>query len=423
MAKGNMLLGYSRGSVGDVTFYRAGGSQRQRARNRQPNNPRTARQMAQRSVFANAVKFFKQVNSGFFRFAYEDKKTNESDYNAFMRHNVANSGYIGAKASKISDWPALGLWQISAGSLKEITAPFPQPTQTNEGIYFDLGVSLTEPYNTVGELSAALINGAPQVWRVGDILTVLMYRATMANTLPTTDTETTHNAYVGYTQIILNTADTTPLVNASLQLGDIGFTMTSETDGFAVLANDASIVDLWPRDLFGFAVIHSRNTANGLQVSSSTMVYNKTNVILDAMSDSGEYYNEVLADWQASADAILQGGNVKSNANFRVLNVREDNAGVNFSLDPDGVWRAPVTVMSSADAYLLIRVETPNYVPLSGISINPIPTGLIWNISQPITESYFDGIEVINDLNRTGQWTAGRYTINFGGNNIVIELT
>lgn len=31
MAKGNMLLGMSRGSVGDVTFYRSGGSQRARA--------------------------------------------------------------------------------------------------------------------------------------------------------------------------------------------------------------------------------------------------------------------------------------------------------------------------------------------------------------------------------------------------------
>lgn len=50
MAKGNMLLGMSRGSVGDVTFYRSGGSQRARARNRKPANPMTVRQQTQREV-------------------------------------------------------------------------------------------------------------------------------------------------------------------------------------------------------------------------------------------------------------------------------------------------------------------------------------------------------------------------------------
>ena len=41
MAKGNMLMGYSRGSVGDVTFARIKGQQIARARNRNPKNPKT----------------------------------------------------------------------------------------------------------------------------------------------------------------------------------------------------------------------------------------------------------------------------------------------------------------------------------------------------------------------------------------------
>lgn len=302
-----MLLGYSRGSVGDVTFYRAGGSQRQRARNRNPNNPRTPAQMAQRSIFANAVKFFKQVNTGFFRYAFEDKKPNESDYNAFMRHNVVNSGYIGARASKISDWPALGLWELSAGSLPEITAPFPQPQDTGAGLYFSVGVSFPNDPNTIGELSAALINGAPNTWRVGDILTCVMYRATYANTLPTTDTEEEHRAYADYMQIIVDPNDTTPLRNITLDLADISFMFSPDADGLYIVGTTPSIMEIWPRDLFGFSVIHSRNTASGLQVSPSTMVYNKRELPLLAMSDTGAYYSAVLADWQASADAILQG--------------------------------------------------------------------------------------------------------------------
>ena len=158
MAKGNMLLGMSRGSVGDVTFYRSGGSQRARARNRKPANPMTVRQQTQRSKFANAVKFYKQVTSNFFRFAYEDKKVNESDYNAFMRHNVGNSGYIGAQASKIATWPALGQWEITNGSLPSIDVEFydEEPSNGFIGYLPGLGTGIT----TIGALSSAVIGAS-----------------------------------------------------------------------------------------------------------------------------------------------------------------------------------------------------------------------------------------------------------------------
>ena len=41
MAKGNMLLGFSRGSVGDLTFYRRNSQQVTRARARVVKNPKT----------------------------------------------------------------------------------------------------------------------------------------------------------------------------------------------------------------------------------------------------------------------------------------------------------------------------------------------------------------------------------------------
>lgn len=56
MATGNLLLGYGRRSIGDVTFYRAGGQQRSRARNRNPHNPRSEKQAIQRMVLSAAAK-------------------------------------------------------------------------------------------------------------------------------------------------------------------------------------------------------------------------------------------------------------------------------------------------------------------------------------------------------------------------------
>lgn len=303
MAKGNMLLGMSRGSVGDVTFYRSGGSQRARARNRKPANPMTVRQQTQRAKFANAVKFHKQVTSNFFRFAYEDKKANESDYNAFMRHNVGNSGFIGAMASKISSWPALGLWEVTAGSLPEITVSVPVSNK-----FFKVGLGVTGAITTVGAFSAALI-AQGDTWREGDIFTVLLYRATAASSLPTVDTETAHVSSAGYLQFIVKSADNTALDTITAFVGDVEFGIqVDETDGLIVSGADSSFTTAWDNDLLQCAVIHSRNTASGLLVSTQSMVANKPQVITDSLTEGGTYYNAVLADWDAAAEAVLQGG-------------------------------------------------------------------------------------------------------------------
>lgn len=63
MAKGNMFLGLSRGSVGDVTFYRNQGQQCARARNRAPRNPKTYAQLVQRMILATASKAYSRMKS------------------------------------------------------------------------------------------------------------------------------------------------------------------------------------------------------------------------------------------------------------------------------------------------------------------------------------------------------------------------
>ena len=303
MAKGNMLLGMSRGSVGDVTFYRSGGSQRARARNRKPANPMTVRQQTQRAKFANAVKFHKQVTSNFFRFAYEDKKTNESDYNAFMRHNVGNSGFIGAKASKISSWPALGLWEVTAGSLPEISDVSFSAADAQISAIID---AVAGEYTTIGQLSAALIAGND--WREGDIFTILVYNVSAAGSLPTVDTETDHIAKSAFCQFILSSTDTTPLTDVKLSISDYVFNLFTDKSMVGLVANDEAAATSFTTDLYQAAFIHSRNTAGGLLVSNATMVANKPQVITDALNESGTYYNAVLADWDAAAEAVLQGG-------------------------------------------------------------------------------------------------------------------
>lgn len=306
MAKGNMLLGYSKGSVGDVTFYRSGGSQRSRARNRNPNNPRTEKQQTQRSRFANAVKFHKQVTSNFFRFAYEDKKVNESDYNAFMRHNAKRSGFIGAQASKVANWPALGFWEVTSGSLPTIN----KVLATSEDYVYDVASEASEALTTIGALSTYLISNDSS-YRDGDIITALLYvvddGSESSFALPTIDTDNKFIVGIAVMQFTLDSASTKTL--ASITSSPAGFEYAFAHSVGADGGLKVTFTGSDAPDFCQVALIHSRQTDNGLLVSTQEMIAaNKTDGIVSAaLATSGTYYNSVIADWDAAANAVLQG--------------------------------------------------------------------------------------------------------------------
>lgn len=70
MARGNLFLGMGRGSIGDVTFYRADGQQLSRVRNRSPRNPKTNPQLYQRAIMATVVKAY-QAGKAIFDHAFQ----------------------------------------------------------------------------------------------------------------------------------------------------------------------------------------------------------------------------------------------------------------------------------------------------------------------------------------------------------------
>lgn len=303
MAKGNIILGYLRGSIGDITFFRAKGQQLSRARNRAPANPRTVGQMDQRAKMACAVKFFSQVGANFFKYAFEGKKDKESYFNAFVKNNIYLGGYIGKQASRVFDFPALGAWQISSGTLPEITAPFPQDMY---GVAFSVGTVSATAKTTISDLSTALIASDSSRWREGDILTCLCYCATNYANLPTVLTDQGNRALTAVWQIRLSTSNTDTLPALVFPLLDISFNCYLDEDGLCFECPGGAE---YTNNLYCFGLIHSRNTANGLKVSSSTLVAPQAPELLAVVSSqSGNYYNAVIADWQASEEAILQGG-------------------------------------------------------------------------------------------------------------------
>lgn len=325
MAKGNMLLGYSQGSVGDVTFYRSGGSQRARARNRNPNNPRSSKQQTQRALFANCVKFYKLTVSKFFKFAFENKKTNESDYNAFMRENLKRGVMISKTGFYTEAYPALGNWLMSRGSLSTIRNA--ADSNTNAPI-FDLGATYSETPSastTIAEISTAMV--ASGRYQVGDIITIVRYLANGDNiptATPNAETDLLQTNFV-FWQFLVDPNNTNTF---SSIFGDLAryhvATTSSNTLALEFGTTAAAGGEEWRLGYQGTTIIHSRNTSTGLRVSTQELTINPrmTQAIETAATDAN-YKSAVLADWSAEGLAILQGEGLNLVDPFRVGGVAD----------------------------------------------------------------------------------------------------
>lgn len=290
-----MMLGYSRGSVGDVTFSRLKGQQIAKARNRNPNNPKTKTQMMQRSLFVSATKFYQQARAKFFKFAFEDKKYHESDFNAFMRHNVKNGTNMTQEAVQAYNYPALGLWALSKGSLE----PFVQKSEEN---YYKANTGIVVPSNyqvptKVGELSKTLIQS--NRFQVGDMLTMVNYGFTRVGEAPVPALAPLNDDYMTYftfKQMVINTDST-----ESLTKYDIGV----EVDGTTHVLYITSTGAVYDERYVAVCLIHSRQTANGLLVNDSVLLPSALfDEAVKACADDA-YIQQVLNAWGATEEAIL----------------------------------------------------------------------------------------------------------------------
>ena len=119
MSKGSSYWGTATGKIGNTVVRVRKGVRVESAYQPNVSNPRSGGQVVQRGKFSDAVGFYKRAMANFFRMAFEDKKTNETDFNAFMRHNVSR-GYVYSRQMVTGGQgalPYIGKWLLSFGSL------------------------------------------------------------------------------------------------------------------------------------------------------------------------------------------------------------------------------------------------------------------------------------------------------------------
>lgn len=299
MAKGNMLLGYASGPIGDVVFKRVKGQQVQVPRVRKPANPRSAKQSIQRGRFAAAVKFFTRGNQNLFKFAFENKRQVESDYNAFMRENVRRAPAITKEAFGNYDYPVFAPFVMTHGTL-----PTLDNTISSGKAIVSLGVDAPSTLpTTVGELTSILV--VSDAFMAGDILTLVTINSSFDGTYPSAAGVGSGKPQWDIKQIILTAGSTETLADT------IGMQAVN-ADGKLQLT-DASGVSLLSGTYAAFVMVHSRNTASGLKCSTQELVLNDAATTAYDASFAPDYKSEVIASWQADGtvdaqpEAILQG--------------------------------------------------------------------------------------------------------------------
>lgn len=169
MSKGNAFMGTLRGKIGDTVFYRAKGEQRTRAYVKNVYNPKSTRQMEQRTQLSNTLGVYRCLKT-FMEGAFADKLARQSDYNAFVSRNLNSVKIYIPKEMAKAQGAVVAPYQVTSGSLPTIVV-----SGTGVGSVTNIAVPtgfVLDDTTTVAAFSSALIAANPTL-RAGMQLTYL----------------------------------------------------------------------------------------------------------------------------------------------------------------------------------------------------------------------------------------------------------
>lgn len=288
MAKGNILLGTSTGSIGDVTLSRRNGRQVQRVRVRTIANPKSEAQGAQRMRMAAITRFYSPLATCLEK-AFENKNRSES-YSKYLSINAkkaAADNFAVPKDGGLAPIPV----QISAGTLP---TPVVAPTGNDDG--FALTAKAATAPTTFGALSKAIID--QYGLQNGDQVTFVAVFAE----------DDKGNYSVEYHRVFLDSGSTADL--STLSVGRL--TLTGAVNALTIAdAND---------NLAAIGVVFSRWQGGKWRRSNSVMVCRSADFYGDAA------YHQYIDGWTAAVanapagTVYLDGnGSVESATMFRYV--------------------------------------------------------------------------------------------------------
>lgn len=290
MSKGSMWWGNATGKVGQTVLSVLKGQQIARAYQPNVGNPRTEQQTLQRAKFATAVKFYKSATLGSFKFAFENKRPTESDYNAFMRVNKGSNLMINREGYANPNYPCVYPWKLSEGSLPAVNIA---STQGDNGVRLYIGQH--DPgITTVQQLARILceVNGLPGS-------TIFTFVLVSSGTSDVRDYEVEYPALYQIAQFQDGQVDDTRTLQQFVdELGN-GEYSCPDSGVYCEFGIGGMVSAL--------AVIPTLQTANGLRVGASQLQLSSDAAEFMGNCIESGYIAEALTSWGATGKAILQG--------------------------------------------------------------------------------------------------------------------
>lgn len=306
------LDGASKRLAGAV-IYNAMGQTRARRLAASVTNPRTEAQMNQRVKWANLVNLYR-VNSNWMKYAYETKKTTQSEYNKWMSLNVTNSRIYLTKQLAAAGACVVDAYTITQGSLPSI-----ENTPKGEGEWttniYTTGVGDLEE-TTVASFTEKILQSNPGI-REGDQLSLirLSQQTNGDNGVP----------YVIQRRYELIFSRTNNRMVTDYLPADIIETASSG-NGTVLSLNLGSRVG-------GFAWILSRTIAGKTYVSTQTIVPVNNGALISLYS-SDAAYRAAIESYGTSNDAFLSSVSASSSsgASIPAAIVRVEIKGVPYTV-------------------------------------------------------------------------------------------
>ena len=309
MSKGSSYWGTATGKIGNTVVRVRKGVRVEAAYQPNVTNPRSSGQVVQRGKFADAVGFYKRSMANFFKMAFEDKRSNETDFNAFMRHNVSR-GYVYSRQMVTGGegaLPYIGKWLLSYGSLPNIPLAV-----DNTGIQSQsLLPEATQTQTTMGAMFSAWI--AAGFAQEGDILTVLRIMTSADAAGYDEYSDEALGLLPGFTYTGTLLPGNPPMwkvdqyivdSKSSVLLSSLKW-LDYKTDGTNYFNFSDMVIENSP-SARAAAVIITRKTANGLLCSTTPLTWDKTAVTMMTQMGTDNWLEGQRKAW-SSQNVILAG--------------------------------------------------------------------------------------------------------------------
>lgn len=284
MSKGSSYWGTATGKIGNTVVRVRKGVRVEAAYQPNVSNPRSSGQVVQRGKFSDAVGFYKRAMSNFFKMAFEDKKTNETDFNAFMRHNVSR-GYVYSRQMVTGGegaLPYIGKWLMSFGSLYNLPVAASGVNELRpsfiEGVQSDT--------QTLGAVWTNLVNSGKL--QTGDIVTIVRIATDADSAAADEYLDETLGQIPGFTYSGVLPVGVPPVWKVSQYIVDTTSEELLKNQAWIKSVTDGASSSHWKfnfEDLgltsgsgataVAAAVIVTRKTSSGLLCSTTPLVWNQ----------------------------------------------------------------------------------------------------------------------------------------------------